>query len=610
MTHFFIMKRCLTNYLNIFCRSQTNLVYNYKKSKEAQTMEGVNFKQKIILLWYLSLTAFLAVCYYFFFLWVDAPLSNIGVYIVIFSLLISWIAYFKNAIYISTVVLCCGLWFGPVVGIYFSGGIHSAGLIWTAALPTVIGALLGRKAAALCGAVSIFYVFTLYFLNLFAPELTFNEVSKGFHYDILLLLSSSSLVLLISIYAYSTSKGYEEHLKIQENFMKSLLSSEAQMRSLLETVPVSVVCIDDQGIIFNINTAVTNTFGYTEKDLLKKNVKCLMPEYVVSEHDHYIDNYLKTGEKKVIGIGREVEVLAKNGSLIQAYLAIGEFEVDGAKKFTGVLTDITKLKEREKELDYHKNNLENLVEEQTKDIIVAKELAEAANQAKSLFLANISHEIRTPMHGVLSFAEIGIEKAFSATRENIEDYFKEIYETGKRLMLLINDLLDLSKLESGKTIYDMDKFDLIQTVQASIDQFSEMLAKKALNISFSHNCNPCYAIFDNLKILQVISNLISNAIKFADEKTSIDIDLIKSDKFITFSIHNIGVEIPTDELDCIFDSFVQSSKTRSKSGGTGLGLPICKQIIKDHKGDIWANCEKQHVILTFTLPINQDQLDV
>jgi len=220
-----------------------------------------------------------------------------------------------------------------------------------------------------------------------------------------------------------------------------------------------------------------------------------------------------------------------------------------------------------------------------------RDTSEKANQAKSVFLANVSHELRTPMHGILSFARFGQQKFETSTKEKLKSYFDEIYDSGSRLMTLLNDLLDLSKLEAGKITYSMQELDLGEIVQIVISEMAAFARENGLKLETTGDASNVIGTFDGDRIMQVVRNLISNAIKFSEKGTAVQIVLDQDQDKILCQVINHGVGIPKDELESVFDKFVQSSKTRSGAGGTGLGLAICREIVQQHGGRVWAESD-------------------
>ena len=255
------------------------------------------------------------------------------------------------------------------------------------------------------------------------------------------------------------------------------------------------------------------------------------------------------------------------------------------------------IKEREsaeKKLRDYQEGLEKLVDERTnelKEANIALEAsvrkAEYANSAKSDFLNSMSHEFRTPLHGILSFSGFGIEKSSTANKETILRYFTKIKDSAKRLLDLVNDLLDLAKLEAGKVVYKFRETKLSDIVRRTIDELDAYARKQNVSIIFVEPNFDDTANIDSAKIAQVIINLISNAIKFSNTGEEIQLKLANDTDSIIFSVSDTGLGIPVEERKYIFKKFVQSSKVKSDAKGTGLGLPICKRIIEDHKGDIW-----------------------
>jgi signal transduction histidine kinase len=268
------------------------------------------------------------------------------------------------------------------------------------------------------------------------------------------------------------------------------------------------------------------------------------------------------------------------------------------------------------ELRLHRDHLQELVEARTKDLETAKKTAEKANESKSEFLANITHELRTPMHAILSFAAIGEEQAVDAPREKLQDYFSYVRNSGKRLLKLINDLLDLSKLEAGHMEFDSQPRELRSLMELVGAELEGLLREKGLTLETADQDAHTEAICDTGRILQVLHNLVSNAIKFSPPDSRILVRFVstalpagrrQSDTgtmpALAVSVEDQGEGIPEPELESVFDKFVQSSHTKSGAGGTGLGLAICKEIVEAHGGTISArNLPDGGAAVSFVIP--------
>lgn len=255
--------------------------------------------------------------------------------------------------------------------------------------------------------------------------------------------------------------------------------------------------------------------------------------------------------------------------------------------------------------------------EREHELLIQREKAELSNRTKSEFLANMSHELRTPMHAILGFSSLGSSKVESASSEKIASYFSRINESGQRLLGLLNDLLDLSKLEAGRMNFEFSENDLQATVANIVEELRPLFRDRLLTIDIEPAGIDTTAIYDDEKISQVVRNLLSNAIKFSPEGRSVMIHFYQATlnfcdnqsssaeiPAVSVSIWDQGTGIPEDELEIVFDEFVQSSKTEHGAGGTGLGLSISKEIIKRHGGIIKAGnaSGESGAIFTFTLP--------
>ena len=219
----------------------------------------------------------------------------------------------------------------------------------------------------------------------------------------------------------------------------------------------------------------------------------------------------------------------------------------------------------------------------------AKDRAEAANQAKGAFLANMSHELRTPLHGILSFSDFGLEKAMSAPPEKLQTYFRQIKSSGSLLLALLDDLLDLAKLEVGRMHFEWQPADLNVLVMTVVEEFQTRLAEQELTLTCQLPEVPSTVILDTLRMQQVVRNLLSNAVKFSPLHSTITLRIERRAQSVLFSVRDQGAGIPEEELEAVFEKFVQSSFTQTAAGGTGLGLAICREIVTAHQGRIWAD---------------------
>ncbi|MEN3009066.1 ATP-binding protein [Pseudothermotoga sp.] len=238
----------------------------------------------------------------------------------------------------------------------------------------------------------------------------------------------------------------------------------------------------------------------------------------------------------------------------------------------------------------------------------AREIAESENIAKSAFLANMSHELRTPLNSIMGFAQVLQMEYFGKLNEKQKEYVGYILESAEYLLNLINDVLDLSKIESGSYGLEISRFSLRKLVEKSTMMLRERAKKRNLSISIEIDPSADIEIeADERRIQQVLLNLLTNAVKFTPENGSICVRAVRQGQFVEISVTDSGIGIKPEDMNKLFKPFSQLENPYTKvTEGTGLGLALCKRMVELHKGQIWAESEYgKGSTFHFTIPVEQ-----
>jgi signal transduction histidine kinase len=233
---------------------------------------------------------------------------------------------------------------------------------------------------------------------------------------------------------------------------------------------------------------------------------------------------------------------------------------------------------------------------------------EVASQHKSEFLANMSHELRTPLNAIIGFSEVLSERMFGELNEKQEEYLKDIYASGTHLLSLINDILDLSKIEAGRMELELTDFHVPTALASALTLVRERAGRRGIALQMNVDSRLGQIRADERKVRQVVLNLLSNAIKFTPEGGRIEVAATPKDGAVEVSVSDTGVGIAPEDQEAVFEEFRQVGTADKKVEGTGLGLTLCRKFVELHGGRIWVKSELgKGSTFTFTIPVRHGE---
>ena len=345
----------------------------------------------------------------------------------------------------------------------------------------------------------------------------------------------------------------------------ALRQAEEQMRSVVNHVIDGIITIDEQGMVRSFNPAAEKTFGYQAHEVLGRNVKMLMPEPDHSGHDDYLKNYYRTHQPKIIGIGREVLGLRRDGSTFPMELAVSEYNLAGRRYFTGIIRDITDRKQLER-------NLHERV----------AELAEASHR-KDEFLAMLAHELRNPLAAISSAVQLS---SAPGLQDQIDWSMDIINRQVKHLTRLIDDLLDVSRITRGKVQLRKEEIDAYTVINGALEAVRPLIKQRNRELIVS--IEPGIRLeADPTRLELILVNLLTNAAKFTESEGTIWLSAGREGDEIVIKVRDNGIGIPSDNLPQMFELFVQGDRSLARSeGGLGIGLTLVRSLTELHGGSV------------------------
>ncbi len=357
-------------------------------------------------------------------------------------------------------------------------------------------------------------------------------------------------------------------------------SKEQRLQAIIDSAIDGVITITDRGMIESANPSAQVMFGYEEEELLGENVSVLMPEPDRSKHDSYINNYNHTREPKIIGIGREVTGMRKDGSKFPFYLSVTEIQLQGETIFVGVVHDISELKLSQEKLRRYAAELER------------------SNRELQDFAYVSSHDLQEPLRKIQAFGDRILRKEKDNLTDQGQEYLQRMLNASSRMQTLINDLLSFSRVTTKARPFK--RVDLNVIIAEVLSDLEILIEKKNAKIDIVEL--PVIE-GDRTQIRQLFQNLVHNALKFSRDEEAPHIELTcreynkyrhlsstPGDEMIEISVQDNGIGFDTKYLDRIFHIFQRLSG--HKYEGSGIGLAICKKIANRHGGGISAQSQE------------------
>ncbi len=383
-------------------------------------------------------------------------------------------------------------------------------------------------------------------------------------------------IWLVMLFAFALTSWKVKEVNDQR---REVLLRERFLQTLIDSAPDAVITIDEAGKITSFSRAAENMFGYSEQEVIGQPVSMLMPDALAQNHQSYITKYLSAPSFAPSATRQARELIAqqKSGKQMPIGLNLGDLGSGQVGRFVAIIRDITEQKQAEA------------------DLTLRQREAEIANKAKSAFLANMSHELRTPLNAIIGYSEMLLEEAEDEEQNAFAPDLQRIRRAGRHLLALINDVLDLSKIEAGKLELTPVDFNLSALVE-EIESTSKFLADKNNNVLNIQQdlCGLATVRADEMKVRQILFNLVNNACKFTvDGEISVMISADPAASRLNFSVSDTGIGMSEDYLKKLFTEFSQEENhMRKQFEGTGLGLAICKKFVEMMGGEIAVQSTK------------------
>ena len=381
----------------------------------------------------------------------------------------------------------------------------------------------------------------------------------------------------------------------RERAARELAVAGQRFLLLLEAAPDAILEVDPEGRIVLANTEAERLFQRSRGELAGLPVEALLPERFRGGHTAHRDHYAAHPVRRPMGAGLDLYAVRKDGSEFAVDINLSPLE-DGTERghVMCVLRDVSQRRSAEEKIRVLNQSLERRSSElaaANQELSVRNQEVERANRLKSEFLASMSHELRTPLNTILGFSELLSEETAGALNEKQKRFLTHIQRDAGHLLELINEVLDLSKIEAGRLELHLEKFPLAVAVAEVLTSIRPLAATKGITLDSDIDTQLALEA-DRLRFKEILYNLLSNAIKFTPSGGRVWIESSMVERSVCIMVGDTGIGIAPEDQQPIFESFRQASATtKGVREGTGLGLAITKRLVEHHGGRIWVESQ-------------------